>query len=330
MLGQQWTTRQRRRTQLPQRGKIAPSSLDYGMNDTIPLAQRLRTLGADVTPEMLTGTTALIAPLHAKASAEGVRLTRDHRYGPADRHRLDLFEPSKRGSELLPVLLFVHGGGFVQGDKTAPNSPFYDNVGLWAVRNGLIGVTMTYRLAPQHQWPSGSEDVSAAIRWLRENVAAHGGDLNRIYVMGQSAGAVHVAGYIAREFGDTGGRAPLKGWKPAGALLISGLYDTDTMDREARFRAYFGDDEAKLENASFLGALAGTAVPLLVVVAEMDPHDFQNQFVVLLEARVRRRVPQARVVQLTGHNHLSTVWCMNSEADTLGPEVKRFLATTGV
>ena len=297
------------------------------MNDPLQLAPRLRALGADISPEMIAGTAALVAPLHAKNTTDGVKITRDERYGPADRNRLDVFEPANRGSGALPVLLFVHGGGFVMGDKTAPNSPFYDNVGLWAVRNGFVGVTMTYRLAPQHQWPAGSEDVSSAVKWLRENIAARGGDINRIYVMGQSAGAVHVAGYIAREFGDTGGRAPHTGWKPAGALLISGLYDTDSMDRDVRFRAYFGDDDAKLENGSFLGALTGTAVPLLVVVAEIDPLEFQRQFVMLLEGRIRRKLNLPRFIQLTGHNHLTTVWCMNSAADTLGPEILAFVAS---
>lgn len=289
------------------------------------LTQKLRTLGPDVTPEMITGSAGLIAPLHVAASTEGVKITRDQRYGPADRNRLDVFEPASGGSAPRPVLVFVHGGGFIMGDKTSPSSPFYDNVGLWAVRNGLIGVNITYRLAPQHGWPAGSEDVSAAVKWTRENIAAHGGDANRIYVMGQSAGGVHVAGYIAREFSEEGGRAPSTGWKPAGALLISGLYDTDTMHREAKFRAYFGDDDAKLETFSFLGALVSTNVPLFAVIAELDPFDFQNQFVMLLEARVRRKLKQPRIVQLEGHNHLSTVWCLNTGADTLGPELKRFI-----
>jgi triacylglycerol lipase len=48
------------------------------------------------------------------------------------------------------VLIFVHGGAFVGGNKrTTPTSPFYDNVMLWAVNNGFIGVNATYRLAPQ-------------------------------------------------------------------------------------------------------------------------------------------------------------------------------------
>jgi acetyl esterase/lipase len=294
------------------------------MNESLNLAQKLRALGADITPEMLTGSAGVLAPLHAGASKEGVKISRDHRYGPADRNRLDVFEPATEGAP-RPVLLFVHGGGFIQGDKSAPNSPFYDNVGLWAVRNGLVGVNMTYRLAPQHPWPAGSEDVASAVKWVRENIAAHGGDSKRVFIMGQSAGGVHVAGYVAREFGNTGGRAPHEGWKPAGAALISGMYDTDTMHREEKFRAYFGTDDSKLENASFLGALVGTNVPLFVVVADLDPQDFVNQFVVLLEARVRRKMPLPRFVQLAGHNHLSTVWCLNSKQDTLGPELLSFI-----
>ncbi|HEY1284207.1 MAG TPA: alpha/beta hydrolase [Steroidobacteraceae bacterium] len=296
------------------------------MSDTLPLDQKLRTIGVDITPEMITATAALVAPLHAGTSREGVQITRDLRYGPHERHRLDVFEPQGRGGEPWPVLLFVHGGGFTTGDKTAPGSPFYDNVGLWAVRSGVIGVTMTYRLAPQFTWPSGSDDVALAVKWVRENIAARGGDVNRVFVMGQSAGAVHVAGYVAREFGDYQGNSPRESWRPGGAILVSGLYDTDTMEREARFRAYFGTDDAKLENVSFLGALAGSKTPLLAVVAELDPKDFLRQFVVLLEACVRRQVRLPRLVQLTGHNHLTTVWQLNTAGDTLGPELLDFIA----
>ncbi|MEJ1966715.1 MAG: alpha/beta hydrolase [Gammaproteobacteria bacterium] len=292
------------------------------------LSEKLRALGNAITPASIGGTAALMVPLHARIDNSGIKVTRDLRYGPADRNRLDVFEPATGDGAKRPVLVFVHGGGFVMGDKTAPNSPFYDNVGYWAARNGMVGVNITYRLAPQHGWPAGSDDVALAVKWVRENIAAHGGDMSRVYVMGQSAGGVHVAGYIAREFGNLGGRAPSSGWKPAGALLISGLYDIDTMDREERFRAYFGDDDSTLENASFVAALAGAGVPLFVVLAELDPPDFVRQFVVLLETHVRRQVPMPRFVQLMAHNHFTTTWRMNTSDDTLGPAIRGFVEET--
>jgi len=291
-------------------------------------AGRLKEIGNEITPETIGSTAALVAPLHARVSNAGVKVTRDFRYGPSDRHRLDVFETEGTKLTPAPVLVFVHGGGFVMGDKTSPNTPFYDNVGYWAVKNGLIGVNITYRLAPQHQWPAGSDDVALAVKWVRENIAAHGGDPARVYVMGQSAGAVHVAGYVAREFGNTGGRAPAQGWKIAGALLISGMYDTDTMIRDERFRAYFGDDDSKIDGISFVAALAGANVPLFVVTAEFDPPAFLSEFVVLLETHVRRQVPLPRIVQLLGQNHFTTTWRINTEEDAMGPEVLQFIADT--
>jgi hypothetical protein len=67
-------------------------------------------------------------------------------------------------------------------------------------------------------------------------------------------------------------------------------------------------------------------VPLFVVLAEFDPPDFLNQFVVLLETHVRRQVPMPRFVQLPAHNHFTTTWRMNTSTDTLGPEILRFVS----
>src|SRR5215475_1893169 len=121
--------------------------------------EKLRAIGTAITPESITGSAALVAPLHARIDNSDVKVTRDLRYGPADRNRLDVFEPAAEPSAKRPVLVFVHGGGFIMGDKTAPNTPFYDNIGFWAVHNGMVGVNITYRLAPEHKWPTGSDDV---------------------------------------------------------------------------------------------------------------------------------------------------------------------------
>jgi acetyl esterase/lipase len=209
------------------------------------------------------------------------------------------------------VLLFVHGGGFVRGDKRTPDTPFYDNVGLLAARNDLIGVTMTYRLAPEHQWPAGSDDVSAAVRWLRENVS------QRIFLMGVSAGGAHVGGFIAREHSGDASK-----WNPAGAILISGLYDIDSMEKNDFFHAYHGKDYA---GRSFLRSLARTRVPLMVTTAELDPPDFLRQGAKLLEAMVEERQQYPRFLHLMGHNHLSPVLNLGTEGDYLTSQLLEFI-----
>jgi triacylglycerol lipase len=85
-----------------------------------------------------------------------------------------------------PVLVFVHGGGFTGGNRRTGDSPFYDNIMLWALKNGMVGVNMTYRLAPQSQWPAAQQDIASALAWVQDNIASHGGDPSRIVLMGHS------------------------------------------------------------------------------------------------------------------------------------------------
>ena len=152
----------------------------------------------------------------------------DIAYGPDERHRLDVFAPAARPGRAMPVVLFVPGGGFVGGAKSREGVPFYQNVGVFFAKNGVVGVTMNYRLAPKHMWPAGGEDVAAALRWIRKNIAEFGGDPERIFLFGQSAGGTHAAHYVFDErlqppAATTASRArscnprcsiPRAGWRP--------------------------------------------------------------------------------------------------------------------
>jgi triacylglycerol lipase len=153
------------------------------------LAWKLLELGRVIDPPR---TAALYAPLQEDEPYRGFRVERDIKYGPADRHLLDVFMP-EASSSVRPVLIFIHGGAFVGGNKRTPGSPFYDNIMLWAVRSGFVGVNATYRLAPQSPWPAAAEDLASVVQLVHDKIAEHGGDPARIYLMGQSAGAVHVA-----------------------------------------------------------------------------------------------------------------------------------------
>jgi triacylglycerol lipase len=279
---------------------------------------KLQALGAELSPPMLQGTSALLASMAAPRDAM-VEVTRDHFYGPDPRNRLDVFR--KGTPSRAPVLVYVHGGGFVMGDKTSPGSPFYDNVGQWAAQRGFIGVTMTYRLAPASRWPSGPQDMALAVGWLREHIAESGGDPDAIFLMGQSAGAAHVAAYVAQtRFHAQGGIGI------AGALLISGIYDALLQPPNQFSAAYYGEDSAVCAQARHIAGLVACGLPLLFSVSEFDPRDFHDQAVQLTQAWHQHHHCMPPLEFLFGHNHLSPAQAIGSAVDDLGPRIARFIA----
>jgi acetyl esterase/lipase len=279
----------------------------------------LQALGTELSPQMLQGTAALMASLAAPRDP-AVEVIRDMYYGPDVRNRLDIF---RRGTPAgAPVLVYVHGGGFVMGDKTRPGSPFYDNVGQWAAQQGMVGVTMTYRLAPAHRWPSGPQDIALAVRWLRKHVAEYGGDPAAIFFMGQSSGAVHVAGYVSHERFHQVDSTGL-----AGALLISGVFDPTTQPTNSFTTAYYGEDPGALEEARLTDGLLASRLPLLFSVSEFDPRDFQDQAAQLALAWHQAKACYPPLEFLAGHNHLSPAQSVGSTEDDLGARIARFVET---
>jgi acetyl esterase/lipase len=285
--------------------------------------KRLHEFGDAFTPEVIGENLKLFAALHEKEPFADVQVIRDVRYGEDVRHRLNVFQAKDAAKTARPVLVFVHGGGFIGGDKSMPGMPFYDNVGVWGARHGLVGVNITHRLAPQHAWPAGSEDVAAALQWIRKNIAEQGGDPRRIFLMGQSAGAAHVAQFLAHARFESADRSAL-----AGAILVSGLYDTNTMDKNPLFKAYFGEDASVYAERSALPGLAESSVPLLVTLAEFDPFDFKRQYVELLRTYLEKKRNLPRLAWLPGHGHLSGILAVNTDHDFLGDRVLEFIEST--
>jgi triacylglycerol lipase len=268
------------------------------------LARAIAALGRDLHPDVFAASEQLYAPLHAAVIPPGISILRDAVYGGGERNRLDVFAPV--GAVDRPVLLFVHGGGFVMGDKRLPGSPYYDNVGVWAALNGFVGVTMTYGLAPAARYPSGAVDIASAVAWLRSQVGAHGGDPRTIVVMGQSAGAIHAATYAARSDLWPGVRIGI-----AGMILMSGVYEFDPEGQPPNVLAYFGDP-ATAAAASPLVGLVAADVPLLLALAEWDPPLFHAQAMALARALYARDGHMPHVAYLAGHNHLTEILHLNA------------------
>ena len=182
------------------------------------IAEKIAAIGRVVDPE---NTGKIYGPLQEKEPYAGVKVTRDVKYGNDARNVVDIFVP-ETGAAGRPVLMFVHGGGMIRGNKRPPGSAFYDNIMLFAVRHGMVGVNVEYRLAPQHPWPAGNEDLAAAVRLVADKAADLGADPNRIYLMGHSAGATHVASYVSHpEFHGPKGSGPSPGPSCHPAVTIS-------------------------------------------------------------------------------------------------------------
>lgn len=110
-------------------------------------------------------------------------IARDVSYGPAARHRLDIYAPRKADGP-APVVMFVYGGSWMDGDRRN-----YGFAGRALAALGYITVVADYRLVPEIEYPGFLQDGAAAFGWLVEHVASYGGDAGRMALMGHSAGA---------------------------------------------------------------------------------------------------------------------------------------------
>ena len=101
-------------------------------------------------------------------------------YGSDTRNVLDIFKPSQALSS--PVLVFVHGGAFVDGSKDR-SQEIYANVLRCFNRYGYVGVNLEYRLAPDHKYPEATNDIASAMHWINQNIKNYGGDSKKIFLM---------------------------------------------------------------------------------------------------------------------------------------------------
>ncbi len=282
-----------------------------------PVRQAIAAMGTDLGPAVLAQCRVLFDAEQAALMAQVPVTAADVAYGPHERHRLDMYRP--RGDGLAPILVFVHGGGFLKGDKGGhgggadawPNA----NVGRMAAQAGFLGIVINYRLAPDHVWPAGSEDIAAVVAWIKDHAAQHGGDPDRIVLMGTSAGSVHVAGYL-KLAGDRDIRA---------AILLSGLYGYTPLD--ARDMLYYGD-LALYPDRMPMEAVVATQLPLMLACAEFDPPRFQAEFLGLMQDRLARHGAMPRAFIHSGHNHYSMAMHLGTADQRLAHEICAFVRET--
>lgn len=272
---------------------------------------------------------AMVALYGEKLQLAGVRrhqVDRHLRYGADSRQVLDVFAaPHLRRA---PVLLFVHGGAFVRGEREI-SAFIHANVAAEFAAHGYLAVNAGYRLAPAAPWPQGAADVRAALAWVRAHAEDYGGDPDRIMLMGHSAGCAHCATAVW----DDDVFRPDAAALPAALVLISPRVRIDLDDtnpNKAGVLAYYGEDR-RLHPRRAPVDRADARIPTMLVSA-----GFENPGLDRDMAELRRRLalapgmatPDGRSshIHLPTHNHMSIAAQFHTGTCHLGDAIRRFFA----
>jgi acetyl esterase/lipase len=281
------------------------------------LKRRIAEMGPHFDQAILQETRALYQPLLPRPS-KGVRVLQDVPYARDERQGLDLYAPARGTGS--PVLIYVPGGGFVGGDKRDGDG-FYANIGYHFAERGFLVLIMNYRLAPDHPWPAGGEDVGHAVVWAREHAAAHGGNPDRIAVFGQSAGASHVLTWLFDPV--------LEGVKPVSAVVLSsGTYRVAGDRIPPNVMAYFGSDRSRYEARSPVTHVHRTSIPFLLTVSEFDPPFLASPTFELAAKLTNENGHTPQLRWLAGHNHVSNVFSIGTQDDESASLVSDFVRTS--
>ena len=219
------------------------------------------------------------------------------------RHRLDLYVP--KGKKDVPVMMFVHGGGFTVGIKDQ-----YAFVGQVFATYGIATAVISYRLAPKTVYPENVLDTARAFAWLRAHAGEYGGKTDKIFISGHSAGATLIAmlgsdpAYL-KQVGESLDHV-------AGVIPISGSFTQG--GRSAMFQGFPPPEPEVVRNASAINHVAGPHPPFLILYGDMDMartgQDARDMAKAMKDAG-----NSADVHEIAGHAHMDMITGVTDPSD---------------
>ena len=181
-------------------------------------------------------------------------------YADGPRHKLDIYAPEQRGAA-APVVFFIYGGGWNRGERSD-----YQFAGRALAARGFVTVIADYRLVPEVRFPGFLEDSANALRWVQDNIADYGGDPNRLFLAGHSAGAYNAVMLalepaFLREYGVT--------LSIRGVAALSGPYDFYPFEY-GEVREAFGS-APNPEGTQPINLVGPDAPPMYLATGTTDP-----------------------------------------------------------
>ncbi len=161
----------------------------------------------------------------------GIKLTRSIAYAERARQRLDICRPVD--AVAAPVIVFFYGGAWRSGNKA-----LYRYVAKALARRGYVAVVPDYRIYPEVRYPEFLQDGARVVRWVKDNIGRFGGDPEKIFLKGHSAGA-HIAAMLSIDARWLANVGLSPGRDIAGLIGIAGPYDYMPL-RDRTLTAIFG------------------------------------------------------------------------------------------
>lgn len=260
----------------------------------------------------------------AAYSEEDPTVKRDIAYmsqAASDMQSLDVYLPGQ--AQDAPVLIFVHGGGWRKGSK---DQVYYKQFASLFAQQGFVTVVPNYRLSGVAKHPAQIEDVARAFAWTYGNIREYGGDPDRIFISGHSAGG-HLVSLLALDSRYLDGHEV-----PAGAikgvLSLSAIYDISKMNtRSMKTMAepVFGEDQALWKDASPMNHVQSRRLPpFLVLYAQRDPDTLKEQAQAFANA-LREDGHRVVLTELKHQGHISEMLRSRRGKNPMAPLMLDFL-----
>ncbi|HEU4776823.1 MAG TPA: alpha/beta hydrolase [Telluria sp.] len=243
-------------------------------------------------------------------------------YGSNARHTLDVYRPAN-GPGVSPVVVFFLGGNWVSGEREA-----YAFVGRALASRGYVVVIPNYRLYPEVRYPDFLDDAAAAVAWTAREIHRFGGDPQRLFVMGHSAGAYNAAmiavdpRYLAKQGMQT---SALRGW-----IGLAGPYDfLPIQNPTTRPVFHFPDTPADSQPINHVGKDTPAA---LLIAARSDKLVNPERNTGHMAAKLRANGVPVQEVYFDGVSHTTLVASLAAPLRGLAPTldtVSKFIDSDG-
>ncbi|MCM1529972.1 MAG: alpha/beta hydrolase [Alistipes sp.] len=249
------------------------------------------------------------------AIPETVNCFRDIRYGSENENLLDIYYPAEDGSP-DKTIVSVHGGAYVYGDKERYRFYCAD-----LAARGFTVVNFSYRLAPETAYPGAVEDVNSVFRFIEEQGREHLIDSDKLFIVGDSAGAQIASQYTAMLTNRAYGRLfglELPDIRVKGCGFNCGMYDMRSImsgEHSEMFDAYFQGKEIELaEQLNVMESITPDFPPSFIMTAY---YDFLRDDALLLASRLDELGVKNRykLYGSAGQEHMGHVFHLNIALD---------------